>query len=87
MPKIPVRIGELTALVETPSPPKCSVPGCPGEHWTSCEYPVGDKLATAHTCDAKLCEFHVVKWGQLEICPAHSRFAVLAFGSSSDSGP
>jgi hypothetical protein len=71
---IPVKIGNLSALIEKPEPPKCCVPGCGGEHWTGCDYPVGSNLATAHTCDAKICKDHVVKWGKLEICPAHSRF-------------
>jgi hypothetical protein len=74
MPLIPVRVGDLTALIDTGGKPKCCVPGCNGEHWTSCDYPVGSNLAKAHTCDAKLCKEHVVKWGEFEICPAHSRF-------------
>ena len=78
MPLIPVRVGDRTALVETGGQPKCCVPGCHGEHWTNCEYPVGANLATAHPCEAKLCEAHVVKWGKLEICPAHSRLVARA---------
>jgi hypothetical protein len=70
---IPIKIGNLSALIEKPEPSRCSVPGCHGDHWVSCEYPVGARLATAHTCDARLCEGHVVKWGTLEVCPAHGR--------------
>ena len=70
---IPIKIGNLSALVEKPEPSKCSVPQCNGERWTNCEYPVGARLATAQTCDAKICEGHAVKWGELEICPAHGR--------------
>jgi hypothetical protein len=75
---VPIKIGNLSALVEKPDPPKCTVPGCNGEHWTSCDYPVGAQLATARTCDAKICKDHVALWGDLEICPAHSRFAARA---------
>jgi hypothetical protein len=70
---IPVQVGDRKAIIDKPERSKCGVPGCSGDHWTSCEYPVGAKLATTRTCDAKLCEGCVVKWGQLEICPSHGR--------------
>jgi hypothetical protein len=74
--KIPVNIGNLTALIEKPEPPRCCVPGCHGEFWTSCEYPVG-RNGHDHTCDARLCEGHVVKWGTLKICPSHWRLIAM----------
>lgn len=79
---IPIKIGNLSALVYKPEPSRCCVPGCHGDHWTSCEYPVGRQLATARTCDAKVCEDHVTKWGELEVCPAHARW-IESSGNSS----
>ena len=78
MPLIPIKVGDRSAMVDIPGKPVCSVPGCNGEHWTACDYPVGDKLATAHTCDAKLCKDHVVEWGKMEICPPHARLVAKA---------
>jgi hypothetical protein len=70
---VPVRVGNLSALVEKSEPSRCSVPACHGDHWTSCEYPVGPQLATARTCDARICAGHIFQWGKLDICPAHGR--------------
>jgi hypothetical protein len=75
---IPIKIGNLSALIEKPDPQKCRVPGCHGEHWMNCDYPVGASLATAHPCGAKLCKGHVVAWGTLKICPSHGRFVARA---------
>jgi len=54
---VPIRIGELSALVEKPEPPKCSHPGCQWPDVARCCYPVirGNK---ATTCGAKLCVNH-----------------------------
>jgi hypothetical protein len=78
---IPVTIGERTALIDKPEPPRCSVPGCHGDHWTSCDYPIKVKGAGA-TCDAQLCVHHVatrvVNESEIEICPSHCRFVARA---------
>ena len=78
MAPIPIRVGDRTALVEKPDPPRCSVPGCHGPHWTNCDYPVKRNGRDA-TCDAKLCEKCVVtlkvQAGEIEVCPAHARFS------------
>lgn len=75
---IPIHVGERTALVEKPEPSRCSVPGCHGPHWTNCDYPV-KREGKDGACDARLCEHHVVilvvQAGELEACPAHSRFS------------
>ena len=79
MPLIPIRVGDRSALVEKPEPSECSVPGFHDPFWSSCDYPVRRDGKTA-TCDARLCEKHAVTatWGNLQICPAHSRLAARA---------
>lgn len=57
MPSIPIRIGNLTALIPLPEKPGCSHPGCKWPDKHRCGYQVlrAGKVAS---CGAKLCGNH-----------------------------
>ncbi len=72
MPKIPVRVGDRTALIEKPEKPGCSSPWCGFPDAWRCSYPVIRDGKPEH-CDAKLCTKHATKVKGGHLCQPHAR--------------
>lgn len=71
MPLVPIKIGNLSALIEKPAKPGCQHPWCKASDVATCAHP--KKLGSTEPCGRKLCVDHAVHTSIGIVCQAHAR--------------